>query len=97
MMNIEEMKIRNGYFVKDGKTYVLLQQAYLSTRYNEPAYEATAIVAEDHADEEGWQPAYQAYWEVIDDDEDESNNADWDNPVEVEETCSYNANEGRIA
>ena len=38
MMNIEEMKIKNGYFVKDGKTYVLLQQAYLSTRYNEPAY-----------------------------------------------------------
>ncbi len=97
MMNIEEMKTRNGYFDKDGKTYVLLQQAYLSTWYNEPVYEATAIAETDQADEDGWKPAYQVYWEITDNDEDESNNADWDNPIDVTEVCEYNVNDGRIA
>ena len=93
---IDEMKKKNGYFDRDGKKYVLTQQAYLDGVGNNVYFKATAICLQDDIDGDGWQPAYDVTWEVIDDDEDLQQNADWDNPAVVECVGEYNLTLGRF-
>ena len=90
-MNLETMRLENGHFELDGKEYVLLQQAY---RDND-VFAATAICMQDE-EEDGWKPAYRVTWEIIGDDEDESNNANWDEPESVKEIGECNMVDGRI-
>ena len=93
---IDEMKKKNGYFDRDGKKYVLTQQAYLDGIGDDVYFKATAICLQDTIDTDGWQPAYDVTWEVIDDDEDLQQNADWDNPAVVECVGEYNLTLGRF-
>lgn len=91
MMNLEQMKKANGHFELDGKEYVLLQEAYRDGE----EFAATAICMQDE-EEDGWKPAYRVTWEIIGDDEDDSNNADWDEPESVKEIGECNMEDGRI-
>lgn len=91
MMNLEQMK-KNGTVEQDGKEYVLTQEAYRDGE----EFTAMAICLQDTADEDGWQTAYRVNWEIIGEDEDESNNADWDNPYSIKEIGKYNMNDGRF-
>lgn len=94
MMNLEQMKKTNGHFEMDGKEYVLTQEAYRDG-IDGNEFTAIAICLQDEA-EDGWQPAYRVTWEVIGDDEDDGNNADWYNPCSVVECADYNITDGRI-
>lgn len=97
-MKCNEMKKKNGTTEYNGKGYILTQQAYLDYNANrdEYYYTAAAICESDNANEDGWQPCDPITWAVIADDEDESNNADWDNPENVVGCGEYNENDGRI-
>ena len=92
MMNLEQMKIANGHFEMDGKEYVLTQEAYRDGE----EFTAMAICLQDTTDENGWQTAYRVNWEIIGEDEDESNNANWGNPYSIKEIGEYNVNDGRF-
>lgn len=84
---------KNGYFEQDGKMYVLLKEAY---REDADYFEAPAIIEGSRADEDGWVPYYRITWEIIGDHEDDSLNADWDAPEDIEEGGEYNVNDGRF-
>ena len=57
-----------------GKTYYLWQDAYVSD--NGKTYQAHASLNPDDNDDDD----YMIYWDVIADEDDQSNNCDWDNP-----------------
>lgn len=84
---------RNGYFEQDGKKYVLLREAH---RADTDYFEAPAIIEGSKADEDGWVPYYTITWEVTGDDEDDSRNADWASPYDIEDGGEYNVNNGRF-
>lgn len=94
-MNYEEMR-RNGYFKKDGKMYVLLEQAYRIEKNGDQYFEAPAIIEGTEPDEDGWIPYYMVSWEITGDYEDDSRNADWDSPEDIEECGEYNVKEERF-
>lgn len=98
MMNIKEMVMNNGKTTYNGVEYVLLQQAYTN---DGETYEATAI-RPDELDkaEDGWIPAYQVTWNVLDsydaEEQEEDCACDWAHADEVVNTCEYNIEDGRI-
>lgn len=99
MNNIDKMKSENGYFEKDGKLYILTQQAYLDGTNDHPYYTAGAICTADTADEDGWQPYYRIQYEILDsyrpEDMQEDCACNWDEPDEIEESGEYSIEEDR--
>lgn len=83
--------------------YHLTQQAYLDGGYqtDESVYHAMAIRESDEPDEEGWQPAYEIEWSILEDfdprhDDDEGCACDWTNPDGVREIGEYNVAQKRF-
>ena len=95
----EKMRRENGYFERDGKLYVLTQQAYLDGSNEHPYYTAGAICTTDVVDEDGWQPYYTIQWEILDTYRPEVMQEDcacnWDEPEEVTENGEYSIEEDR--
>lgn len=87
---IDKYRIENGYFVKDGREYILMQQAYHDGR----DYTALAVCVQDEVDKTGLQKCYIVTWNILDDEEDEFFNADWHQPDDVEVDGYYNVLEG---
>ena len=96
LLQIDKMRTKNGYFDRDGKNYILTQQAYLDGIGDDVYFKATAICLQDTIDTDGWQPAYDVTWDATDDDEDLQQDADWDNPAAVECVGEYNLILGRF-
>ena len=88
--SVSELK-NNGYFERDGETYILLEQAYIDGPWDDAAYFATAVKIGDEIID-GEVKTYKVEWEITNPDwkeaEDESYNCDWGNPVTVEEVDS---------
>lgn len=79
----------------EGRVYQLIDDAYLADN----CFEAMAICLQDTADAEGWQPAYEITWSIIDgmeNAEDYSFMADWENPDNVRREGEYNVSAGRF-
>lgn len=77
----------------DGRTYQLINDAYLADK----CFEATAICTADTADADGYQPAYMITWSIIegmDDADDYSGMADWESPDSVTRSGEYNVSTG---
>lgn len=94
MNEYDKMKSENGYFKKDGKLYILTQQAYADGTLEHPYYTAGAFCTADKADVDGWQPHYIVRWEILDSYRpevmEEDCACDWDEPVEVRACGEYN-------
>lgn len=93
-MTIEYMKKNYGYFVHNGKEFILIQQAYLSTdAFGCPCYESTAFSLSDKEDEDGYRKAYNVIWRIKDNYDpecmEEDMACDWSNPYEVKESGEY--------
>lgn len=91
---LEKMKLANGYFEQDGKEYILTQPAYMDGTQDAPYYQAMAFCTADKADEDGWQPAYECRWQLLEDYDpecmEEDMACDWDEPDSVKERGEYN-------
>lgn len=100
MKKFESMKAENGTFEHDGRTYILLQQAYISDE-GETHFEATAICENDTPNEYGELPVYNVYYDItcecFDELEDLGDACDWNNPSSVEKTdYVYDLESGEI-
>lgn len=91
VMNLKECGEKYGSFERDGREYVLLQYANLFA----DEYVAIAVCLQDEEQNE-MIPTYMTSWEITGNDDDESNNADWDNPISVVEYGDYNTKTGVI-
>lgn len=91
IMSLKECGEKYGSFERDGREYVLLQNAYLAL----DGYVASAVCIQDE-EHDGIIPCYMASWEITGNDDDESYNADWDNPISVVECGDYNVWAGLI-
>ena len=89
----------------NGKSYVLMQQAYItSDNPDNEWYAATAFSPEDEVDENASIPAYAIRWEILPETyeywnnggEDEGDACDWENPVEVSEFSYFYVEENKI-
>lgn len=101
-MTIEKMIKDNGEFSHLGKTYILVQQAYIDGPSDAPRYYAYAICPDDGVDEYGLYPVYCITWyprqDWLDGDRDDEGSAcDWDEPDDIELSgYGYNLDDGRI-
>ena len=92
MKSFEQMKVSNGFFMYEGRTYVLTEQAYDDGCY----YRATAICTEDISDD-GFRPAYDVMWDYADTDlDDPADDIDWEHPYDVSQRGEYCEQDGRI-
>lgn len=91
----EDLKKTFGTATVDGKTYTLIQQAYLDNRItrfsNTVCYFAHAVAEQDEVDEMGYVPKYMLIWDLGDDEDfDKANehpedDVDWEHPDDVKE------------
>ncbi len=101
---MQKMARENGKLEYEGKTFVLLQQAYIegSADYpNDNYYTATAVCIGDEADEDGQYDVYDIRWDIRSefleamkkgDADDEGDACDWENPSNVERNgCGWDA------
>ena len=83
----------NTIITIEGRTYQIINDAYLA----DDCFEAFAICTTDTADDDGYQPAYQIVWSILDgmeNAEDYSDMADWENPDNVRRSGEYNISTG---
>ena len=101
MTKLEKMAIANGTCTYDGARYILTQQAYPDGPNDAPVYCAGAIREMDKPDEDGWQPAFEVEWDVLEDYDpalgDEGCACDWNHADRVREIGEYNVEIGRFA
>lgn len=101
-MTIEKLRKNYGAINYGGKTYALVQQAYIDGPVDAPFYRACAICPNDSVDDLGLYPVYFITWhprqDWLDSDRDDEGWAcDWDAPDDVELTCAgYNLIDARI-
>lgn len=101
-MTIENLVKNYGTTNYNGKTYVLVQQAYIDGTFDAPYYCATAICPGYGVDEYGFYPVYGITWYPRQDwlesgDDDEGWACDWDNPASIDAICcGYDISGGRI-
>lgn len=86
---------------KDGKHYILLQDAEIQSTCSDDKsviWAALAVCKEDTI-EDGFAPSYTVYWEPVEgweklvDNNDYSNCCDWDSPADIEEYHVVRVNE----
>lgn len=76
-----------------GRHYQMINDPYLADN----CFEALAICTTDTADADGYQPAYMITWSIIEgmeNAEDYSDMADWENPDNVRREGEYNVSTG---
>lgn len=101
-MTIDNLIKNNGSTIYNGKTYVLIQQAYIDGSVDAPYYTASSICPEDGLDDDGLYTVYTITWQPtqdwLDSDRDDEGWAcDWDIPDDVVKTgAGYDLDTGRI-
>ena len=102
-IEIKKMRKKFGHFIYEGKEFVLIGQAYLSTdSVGNPCYTTGAFCVSDEESENGFRQMYIVTWKIKEDYNpeymDEDMACDWNNPVNVKESfCTYyNIKENRF-
>jgi hypothetical protein len=101
-MTLEKLAAQFGTATYEGKTYILIQDAYCDyiSTYDRTMYTALAILADDPRDDD-YQPLYTVLWQPVEgweSMEDEGDVCEWDAPYDVKAAyVSYNIDTGRIA
>lgn len=99
---LDKMESKYGTCNYEGTCYTLTQQAYMDGSIDRPVFRALAICDGDEADAEGWQPAYEIEWDLLDDfdleeDDDLSWACDWEHADRVRRFGEYNVDLKRHA
>ena len=84
---MKELEKRYGSIESEGKTFILVEQAYA---VDSETYKAYAICPDDLEDADGYRKAYRVSWDVLESydpqEMDEDAACDWSTPADIEES-----------